>query len=88
MPQEIQLFGNKQIRTYWDEEQEMYYFCIVDVVEALTESNDPKQYIKRIRQRDPELNSVWGTICTPHHGRTRASRIPRWFRCTNSKRSL
>lgn len=66
MPQEIQLFGDKQIRTYWDDEQEMYYFCIVDVVEALTESNDPKQYIKRIRQRDSELNSVWGTICTPH----------------------
>lgn len=66
MPQELKLFGHKQIRTYWDEEQEMYYFCIVDVVEALTESTDPKQYIKRIRQRDAELNSVWGTICTPH----------------------
>lgn len=60
MPQELQLFGGKQIRSYWDDEHEMYYFCIVDVVEALTESNDPKQYINRIRQRDSELNSVWG----------------------------
>lgn len=66
MPQEIKLFGDKHIRTYWDEKEDMYYFCIIDVVEALTESKDPKQYIKRIRQRDPELNSVWGTICTPH----------------------
>ena len=66
MPQEIQLFADKQIRTYWDEDKELYFFCIIDVVEALTDSNDPKQYIKRMRQRDPGLNSVWGTICTPH----------------------
>ena len=65
MPQEIQLFADKQIRTYWDDDKELYFFCIIDVVEALTDSNDPKQYIKRMRQRDPGLNSVWGTICTP-----------------------
>ena len=66
MPQEIQLFADKQIRTYWDDDKELYFFCVIDVVEALTDSNDPKQYIKRMRQRDPGLNSVWGTICTPH----------------------
>lgn len=66
MPQEIQLFADKQIRTCWDDDKELYFFCIIDVVEALTDSNDPKQYIKRMRQRDPGLNSVWGTICTPH----------------------
>lgn len=66
MQQEIQLFADKQIRTYWDDDKELYFFCIIDVVEALTDSNDPKQYIKRMRQRDPGLNSVWGTICTPH----------------------
>lgn len=66
MPQEIQLFADKQIRTYWDDDKELYFFCIIDVVAALTDSNDPKQYIKRMRQRDPGLNSVWGTICTPH----------------------
>lgn len=66
MPQEIQLFADKQIRIYWDDDKELYFFCIIDVVEALTDSNDPKQYIKRMRQRDPGLNSVWGTICTPH----------------------
>lgn len=66
MPQEIQLFAGRRIRTYWDDEAELYYFCIIDVVETLTDSNDPKQYIKRMRQRDAELNSVWGTICTPH----------------------
>lgn len=66
MPQEIQLFGEQTIRTYWDEDKEMYFFCIVDVVEALTDSADPKQYVKKMRARDPELNSVRGTLCTPH----------------------
>jgi len=35
------------------------------MIEALTDSSDPKQYIKRVRQRDLKLNSYWGTICTP-----------------------
>lgn len=61
----IKLFEQKQIRSHWDEEQEKWYFSIVDVVEALTDSTDPKQYIKKIRQRDGELNFNWGTICTP-----------------------
>ena len=64
--QDLKLFDQRQIRTIWNEEQEKWYFCVVDVVEALTDSNDIKQYIKRLRQRDFELNSVWGTICTPH----------------------
>ena len=36
-------------------------FCIVEV---LTDSKDPKQYIKKMKSRDPELKSNWGTICT------------------------
>ena len=32
---------------------------------VLTDSADPKQYIKKMRARDPELNVRWGTICTP-----------------------
>ena len=60
----IKLFENKKIRTYWDEEIEEWYFSIIDVVEILTESNDPKQYIKKMKSRDEELNYNWGTICT------------------------
>lgn len=60
----LQLFENKQIRTAWDEETEEWYFSVVDVVAVLTDSADPKQYIKKMRARDPELNSRWGTICT------------------------
>lgn len=61
----IQLFENKHIRTAWDAEQEEWYFSVADVVLALTDSADPKQYIKKMRSRDPELGSKWGTICTP-----------------------
>jgi hypothetical protein len=42
-----------------------WWFSVADVVEALADSNDPRQYIKKMRQRDAELNSNWGTICTP-----------------------
>ena len=63
--QELRIFDNNNIRSYWDEEKEQWFFCINDVVQALTDSRDVKQYIKRLRQREPELNSVWGTICTP-----------------------
>lgn len=61
----IQLFEGKQVRIAWDEEEEKYYFSIADIVQILTDSKDIKQYIKRMRTRDPELNSRWGTICTP-----------------------
>ena len=61
----IQLFEGKQVRIVWDAEQEKYYFSVVDVVQVLTDSVDAKQYIKRLRARDPELNIKWGTICTP-----------------------
>ena len=63
--QAIQLFEERKVRTVWDEDTEQWYFSIVDVVEVLTESNDPKQYIKKMRSRDPELSMNWGTICTP-----------------------
>ena len=61
----IQLFEGKRVRIVWDAEQEKYYFSIVDIVQVLTDSTDVKQYIKKMRARDSELDSKWGTICTP-----------------------
>lgn len=61
----IQLFEGKKVRIAWNAEQEKYYFSVADIVEILIESKDVKQYIKRMRARDPELNFRWGTICTP-----------------------
>ena len=61
----IQLFEDRKIRTAWDEEKEEWYFSVQDVVAVLSESADPKQYIKKMRARDPQLSANWGTICTP-----------------------
>jgi len=60
---QIQLFENKQIRTAWDAETEEWYFSVQDIVSALTDTVDAKDYIKKMKKRDPELNSNWGTIC-------------------------
>ena len=59
----IAIFKGKQIRKVIHNNE--WWFSISDVIEALTNSADPKQYIKKMRQRDSELNSYWGTICTP-----------------------
>lgn len=55
----IKLFESKQIRTVWNEEDQKWYFVVEDVVLVLTDSKDPKQYIKRMRQRDTELAKGW-----------------------------
>ena len=65
MENKIKVFESKEVRTVWNAEEEEYYFSVVDVVAVLTDSQDPKQYIKKMRSRDTELASKWGTICTP-----------------------
>lgn len=55
----IKLFESKQIRSVWNEEDQKWYFVVEDVVAVLTDSNDPKQYIKRMRQRDVVLAQGW-----------------------------
>ena len=59
----IALFESREIRRIWNNER--WYFSLADTVYALTDSNDVKQYIKKMRDRDAELSSKWGTICTP-----------------------
>ena len=49
--EEIKSFDNRKIRTVWDEEQEKWYFSIVDVVSVLTDSIDPGSYWRKLKQR-------------------------------------
>ena len=49
------LFESKNIRSVWNEADEKWYFFVEDVISILTDSNDPKQYVKRMRKRDIEL---------------------------------
>ena len=61
-----QLFEGKKVRIVWDAEQEKYpYFSVTDIVQVLTDSVNPRDYIKKMLRRDPELKSKWGTICPP-----------------------
>ena len=62
---QIQLFETKKIRTVWDDAAEKWYFSVVDVVSALTDSVNPTDYIKKMRRRDPILAQGWGQIVTP-----------------------
>ena len=68
----IKLFEQKQVRSVWDDATEEWYFSIVDVVAILTDSVNPTDYIKKMRQRDPELAKGWGQIVTPFQSRLRA----------------
>ncbi len=51
----IQLFEDRKIRTAWDEEQEEWYFSVVDVIAVLTDSSNPTDYLKKMRKRDEQL---------------------------------
>jgi len=62
-PNKTQLFQEQKVRTHWDDEQEKWYFSVQDVVEILAETSNVKDYIKKMKKRDKELNSNWGTIC-------------------------
>ena len=62
---ELQIFSEKRVRTVWDDEAEEWYFSVVDMVEVLTDSKNPSDYIKKLKKRDPELAQGWGQIVTP-----------------------
>lgn len=57
------LFESVEIRSSWDEEQEEWFFSVVDVVAVLTESVNPTDYLKKLRKRDELLGSYIGTNC-------------------------
>ena len=59
----IKLFQSQQIRSLWNEEEQEWYFSVVDVVGALTDSANPTDYLKKMRKRDEELGIYIGTNC-------------------------
>ena len=61
---DIKLFESKKNRSAWNDDKEKWYFSVQDVVEILTDSADIKQYIKKLKSRDPQLFANRGTICT------------------------
>ena len=59
----IQLFQERKVRTVWDDEQEKWYFSIVDVCEVLTDSKDPTAYWRKLKQRLKEEGNETVTNC-------------------------
>jgi len=59
----IKIFESKQVRTQWDAEKEDWWFSVVDVCGALSDSTNPTDYLKKMRKRDPELGTYIGTNC-------------------------
>jgi prophage antirepressor-like protein len=57
------IFEEKEVRRDWHDEQ--WFFVVNDVVEVLTQTPNVSDYIKKMRQRDPELGKGWGQIVTP-----------------------
>ncbi len=58
----IKLFESKQIRSVWNEIDQKWYFVVADVVQILTDTVNPSDYIKKMRKRDEELAKGWGQI--------------------------
>ena len=62
---QIKLFEEKKVRSVWNEEEQQWYFVVVDVIDILTDSKNPTDYIKKMRKRDPVLSEGWGQLVTP-----------------------
>jgi len=61
----IKIFGEKNVRTVWDDKEEKWYFSIVDVVGVLTDSKDPTAYWRKLKQR---LKAEGNETVTNCHG--------------------
>lgn len=59
----LKIFEEKKVRTVWDDETETWYFSIIDVIAALTESVDPRKYWNKLKQRLKEEGNETVTNC-------------------------
>lgn len=88
----IKLFQEKRIRSVWNEEEQQWYFSVVDVVGVLTDSVNPTDYLKKMRKRDEALATYLGTNCpqvemvtdTGKKRRTLAANVQALFRVIQS----
>ncbi|GHU62352.1 hypothetical protein FACS189445_5280 [Spirochaetia bacterium] len=60
---DIKIFDAKKVRTLWNEDEEEWYFSIVDVVAVLTDSVDPAAYWRKLKQRLKEEGNETVTNC-------------------------
>ena len=58
----IRFFEDVPVRAVWNEENFKWYFCAVDICEALTKSKSPRKYWNTLKSRNPELSSICGQL--------------------------
>lgn len=80
MNSQIQVFEDQPIRTAWDNDNEKWYFSIVDVVRVLTDSKDPNAYWRKLKQRLREEGNQTVTNChalkmRAHDGKQRSTDV-------------
>lgn len=56
--EQIKLFEQKRVRSVWDEEKEEWFFSVIDVVELLTDSTNPTDYLKKCARETLNLAST------------------------------
>mgnify|MGYP001561263139 CR=1 FL=1 len=62
--QKLAVFNNKKIRRFWDDREEKWYFSVIDIISALTDSDKPRDYWYRMKQREQESTGVeLSTFC-------------------------
>jgi hypothetical protein len=60
----IKLFENRQVRSHWDELEQQWYFSVIDVVEVLTDSTNPRDYWFKMKIRiKTEDGLELSTVC-------------------------
>ena len=64
MENNIKLFEERKIRSHWDAEQEKWWFSIIDVIEILTESPNPRKYWSVLKTRLKKEGSELATNCS------------------------
>lgn len=62
--EKIQLFESKKIRSHWDEENELWYFSVIDAIEVLTQSSNPRKYWSVLKIRLKNEGSQLATNCS------------------------
>jgi prophage antirepressor-like protein len=65
----LAVFNNTTIRRKFHNDE--WWFVVTDVVQALTDSANPTDYIKKLRSRDKDLSKGWGQFVTPPFNRNR-----------------
>ena len=78
----IALFEEKKVRKVWFQDQ--WYFSVIDVIYILTGSKNPKDYLKKMRKRDMQLDLYMGTNCPPLEMQWETGKI-RYTLCANTE---